>query len=185
MDVKTVIWGFNEEQLEEIVNRDTNVWTMNACLFSLKPYQWYIHWVQKKIFTKCTNTDTEGGMIKGSFEGERERELEIKSCVGDRIWKWGITQCFFKRMRKYYMKTRVKEMHIGKLDKEFNTYYEKKGRNTCSLNDESLRDIMTRQFQRKLTLCLYIYIYWWAFPFLLRWLTTSRSLHQINICHRV
>lgn len=49
------------------------------------------------------------------------------------------------------MKTRVKEMHIGKLDKEFNTYYEKKGRNTCSLNDESLRDIMTRQFQRKLT----------------------------------
>lgn len=89
---------------------------------------------------------------------ERERELEIKSCVGDRIWKWGITQCFFKRMRKYYMKTRVKEMHIGKLDKEFNTYYEKKGRNTCSLNDESLRDIMTRQFQRKLTLCLYIYI---------------------------
>lgn len=124
MDVKTVIWGFNEEQLEEIVNRDTNVWTMNACLFSLKPYQWYIHWVQKKIFTKCTNTDTEGGMIKGSFEGERE--LEIKSCVGDRIWKWGITQCFFKRMRKYYMKTRVKEMHIGKLDKEFNTYYEKK-----------------------------------------------------------
>lgn len=89
---------------------------------------------------------------------ERERELEIKSCVGDRIWKWGITQCFFKIMRKYYMKTRVKEMHIGKLDKEFNTYYEKKGRNTCSLNDESLRDIMTRQFQRKLTLCLYIYI---------------------------
>lgn len=74
MDVKTVIWGFNEEQLEEIVNRDTNVWTMNACLFSLKPYQWYIHWVQKKIFTRCTNTDTEGGMIKGSFEGERERE---------------------------------------------------------------------------------------------------------------
>lgn len=58
---------------------------MNACLFSLKPYQWYIHWVQKKIFTKCTNTDTEGGMIKESFEGERERELEIKSCVGDRI----------------------------------------------------------------------------------------------------
>lgn len=56
------------------------------------------------------------------------------------------------------MKTRVKEMHIGKLDKEFNTYYEKKGRNTCSLNDESLRDIMARQFQRKLTLCLYIYI---------------------------
>lgn len=24
------------------------------------------------------------------------------------------------------MKTRVKKMHIGKLDKEFNTYYEKK-----------------------------------------------------------
>lgn len=76
MDVKTVIQGFNEEQLEEIVNRDTNVLTMNACLFSLKPYQWYVHtWgTKKQIFTKCTNTDTEGGMIKGSFEGERERE---------------------------------------------------------------------------------------------------------------
>lgn len=82
------------------------------------------------------------------------------------------------------MKTRVKKMHIGKLDKEFNTYYEKKGRNTCSLNDESLRDIMTRKFQMKLTLCLYIYIGGHS-QFLLRWLTTSRSLHQINICHRV
>lgn len=55
MDVKTVIQGFNEEQLEEIVNRDTNVLTMNACLFSLKPYQWYVrtyvHGVKKKIFT--------------------------------------------------------------------------------------------------------------------------------------
>lgn len=90
-------------------------------------------------------------------ERERTRHKNQTEMVGERIWKWGITQCFFKRMRKYYMKTRVKEMHIGKLDKEFNTYYEKKGRNTCSLNDESLRDIMTRQFQRKLTLCLYIY----------------------------
>lgn len=52
MDVKTVIQGFNEEQLEEIVNRDTNVLTMNACLFSLKPYQWYVRtWGKKKIFT--------------------------------------------------------------------------------------------------------------------------------------
>lgn len=49
MDVKTVIQGFNEEQLEEIVNRDTNVLTMNACLFSLKPYQWYVRtWGKKK-----------------------------------------------------------------------------------------------------------------------------------------
>lgn len=53
MDVKTVIQGFNEEQLEEIVNRDTNVLTMNACLFSLKPYQWYVRtWGNKnEIFT--------------------------------------------------------------------------------------------------------------------------------------
>lgn len=56
------------------------------------------------------------------------------------------------------MKIRVKEMYIGKFDKEFNIYYEKKGRNICLLNDEFLRDIMIRQFQRKLILCLYIYI---------------------------
>lgn len=42
------------------------------------------------------------------------------------------------------MKIRVKEMYIGKFDKEFNIYYEKKGRNICLLNDEFLRDIMIR-----------------------------------------
>lgn len=115
---------------------------------------------------------------------ERERELEIKSCVGDRIWKWGITQCFFKRMRKYYMKTRVKKMHIGKLDKEFNTYYEKK-EGTHVHWMMNLWEIYNDKTVSEETNFMFIYIFWWAFPFLLRWLTTSRSLHQINICHRV
>lgn len=85
----------------------------------------YVHGVTKMKYLQMYRYRgwDDQGVIWGR---ERERELEIKSCVGDRIWKWGITQCFFKRMRKYYMKTRVKEMHIGKLDKEFNTYYEKK-----------------------------------------------------------
>lgn len=56
------------------------------------------------------------------------------------------------------MKTRVKEMHIGKLDKEFNTYYEKKGRNTCSLNDESLRYNDKTVSEETNFMFIYIYI---------------------------